>query len=163
MEPMRTSPEGLALIRTFEGCVLKAYKCPAGVWTIGYGHTRGVGPGQKITDQEAIRLLDEDVRLIENRLNSKFPGQLEQRQFDALVSFIFNLGWTKFSKSTLCHRIENRASDSLVCEQLLRWVFVGNRRTVGLMKRRVAEANLWIGRRAYQVVIKNNIAGIVAV
>lgn len=160
---MRTSPEGLALIRTFEGCVLKAYKCPAGVWTIGYGHTRGVGPGQKITDQEAIRLLDEDVRLIENRLNSKFPGQLEQRQFDALVSFIFNLGWTKFSKSTLCHRIENRASDGLVCEQLLRWVFVGKRRTVGLMKRRVAEANLWIGRRAYQVVIKNNIAGIVAV
>lgn len=159
---MKTSDKGLALIRTFEGCVLRAYKCPAGVWTIGIGHTAGVMPGDRITEQEALRLLDQDVHPIEQRLNETFPW-LSQNQFDALVSFIFNLGWTTFRNSTLYRRIKAKAGDRLVCEQLFRWHFANKMPLLGLMKRRVAEANLWMGRQAYKVVMKDNHANIVAV
>lgn len=159
---MTTSPEGLALIRQFEGCVLKAYKCPAGVWTIGYGHTLGVNPGDKINQKQAEEYLQQDVQLIEDRLNYTFPW-LTQNQFDTLVSFIFNLGWRDFRGSTLYKRIEVRASDRMVCEQMLRWVYANQQVLLGLMKRRVAEANLWMGRQAYKVVMKDNHAKIVAV
>lgn len=159
---MKTSDQGLALIRQFEGCVLRAYKCPAGVWTIGIGHTIGVNPGDKITEQEAVRLLGQDIRPIEQRLNETFPW-LSQNQFDALVSFVFNLGWTAFRGSTLYRRIKAKAGDRLVCEQMLRWVYANQQVLLGLMKRRVAEANLWMGRQAYKVVMKNNHAKIVTV
>lgn len=162
MNTMKTSDNGLQLIRSFEGCVLKAYKCPAGVWTIGYGHTKGVTPGDRISQAMAEELLQEDIAPIEKILNEKFPG-LKQGQFDALVSFVFNLGWTAFSSSTLCKRILMKASDQAVCEQLLRWFYANKKPLVGLMKRRVAEANLWMGRQAYKVVIKDNQAKIVKV
>ncbi len=162
MEQMKTSDNGLALIRSFEGCVLKAYKCPAGVWTIGYGHTKGVKPGDKISQAKAEELLMQDIAPIEKRLNEKLPG-LKQGQFDALISFIFNLGWTAFASSTLCKRIQNKASDQAVCEQLLRWFYANKKPLLGLMKRRVAEANLWMGRQAYKVVMKDNQAKIVVI
>lgn len=154
MEQMKTSSEGLALIRTFEGCVLRAYKCPAGVWTIGYGHTRGVIPGDKITQAQAEAYLTKDVEPIEASLWAYFGPRLKQGQFDALVSFVFNLGWKAFTSSTLCKRIKEKASDRYVCEQLLRWYYSNRKPLLGLMKRRVAEANLWMGRETYRVINK---------
>lgn len=159
---LSTSPEGLVLIRQFEGCVLRAYKCPAGVWTIGIGHTAGVTPNDKISQNQAEEFLKQDIIPIERRLNATFPG-LKQNQFDALVSFIFNIGWGTFLSSTLYERIKAGANDILVCEQMLRWVYADKKVLLGLMKRRVAEANLWMGRQAYQVVVKNNHAKIVSV
>ena len=160
---MKTSSEGLALIRTFEGCVLTAYKCPAGVWTIGYGHTRGVKPGDKITKAQAEAYLAKDVEPAEASIWGLLGPDLIQGQFDALVSFVFNLGWKAFVGSTLCKLIRAKAPDRDVCEQLLRWHRAAGKPLVGLMKRRVAEANLWMGREAYRVVMKNNQVQIVRV
>lgn len=87
---------GLALIKQFEGCRLVAYQCSAGVWTIGYGHTAGVYKGMKITQAEAEAYLLQDVAKFEKYVNNlsyvPFTDQLNQNQFDALVSFAFNLG-----------------------------------------------------------------------
>lgn len=149
---MKTSNKGLQLIRDFEGCVLTAYKCPAGVWTIGYGHTRGVKPGDKISRSLAEDYLLSDVRSVERQLNTLLP-ELEQQQFDALVSFVFNLGWTKFTSSTLLKRIQAHSGDQAVCEQLLRWVYSGKTPLPGLMRRRVAEANMWMGAPVYKFVM----------
>ena len=86
---MRTSQKGINLIKEFEGCRLKAYNCPAGVWTIGYGHTSNVKPNQSITREEAERLLREDLRMYEHHVDSTVKG-LNKNQFDALVSFTYN-------------------------------------------------------------------------
>lgn len=87
---------GLDIIKKYEGCYLKAYKCPAGVWTIGYGHTAGVKSGMSISKAEAEKLLKEDCEAFEKYVNSKsivpLTDELNQNQFDALVSFAFNVG-----------------------------------------------------------------------
>lgn len=88
---MKTSQNGINLIKKFEGCVLKAYKCPAGVWTIGYGHTSGVKEGQKITQTQAEEFLKQDLKEFEGYVNN-LKLQLNQNQFDALVSFTYNCG-----------------------------------------------------------------------
>ena len=91
---MKTSKTGLDLIKTFEGCRLKAYKCPADVWTIGYGHTGSdVKQGMVITQAEADRLLQQDLERFEKnvmKFNNKYHWT--QNEFDALVSFAFNIG-----------------------------------------------------------------------
>ena len=87
---------GLELIMQFEGCRLKAYQCAAGVWTIGYGHTAGVSAGQAITQVQAEEYLRQDCRKFERCVNDAayvpITAQLNQNQFDALVSFAFNCG-----------------------------------------------------------------------
>lgn len=90
---MRISDKGLELIASFEGLRLEAYKCAAGVWTIGYGHTKGVNPGQKITKERAMEFLRQDVAAAEKavmKYDSKYHWT--QNQFDGLVSFAFNVG-----------------------------------------------------------------------
>lgn len=90
---MNISNKGLELIKSYEGCRLTAYKCPAGVWTIGYGHTSGVYEGMSITQDEADRLLAEDVQVYANavdRYNSRF--NFNQAEFDSLTSFTYNCG-----------------------------------------------------------------------
>ena len=92
---MEISPKGLDLIKKFEGLSLKPYQCVAGVWTIGYGHTNGVSENTNaITEQQAEQLLRDDIRYFERLVNDKnyVPQSLNQDQFDALVSFAFNLG-----------------------------------------------------------------------
>ena len=93
---MKISDKGLALIKSFEGCHLKAYKCPAGVWTIGYGHTKGVYQGMKISQSQAESFLREDCNKFENNV-MKFSSKYNwtQNEFDALVSFAFNIGSIK--------------------------------------------------------------------
>ena len=98
---MRTSPHGIALIKHFEGCETTAYQCSANVWTIGYGHTRGVREGDKITEDKAEYLLLEDLKHFEGFVDRLVEVNLNQDQFDALVSWTFNLGPTNLGESTL--------------------------------------------------------------
>jgi lysozyme len=89
---MYISKQGLDLIKEFEGLRLKAYLCPAGVWTIGYGHTKGVYPGMVITQELADKFLVDDVWNFEREVESLVHVPVTQGQFDALVSFAFNVG-----------------------------------------------------------------------
>ena len=89
---MKISKNGIELIKKYEGCKLNAYLCPANVWTIGYGHTKNVKEGDKITQEMAEQLLVNDLQQFENAVNAYCLRALTQNQFDALVSFVFNLG-----------------------------------------------------------------------
>lgn len=153
MTLMTVSDKGLQLIRDAEGLRLKAYLCPAGKWTIGYGHTKGVTKTMAITKERAEQLLREDCRTAERVLNN-LGFNFRQEQFDALVSWIFNLGQGNFAHSTLAARIQTGADDEDITDQLVRWVNSGGKPLIGLMKRRVAEANMFLGSERYT--IKNN-------
>lgn len=147
---MTTSNRGKQLIKDFEGLRLKAYRCPAGVATIGWGHTKGVKMGQTITEAQAEDLLVEDIAPIERQLNV-LGINFRQEQFDALVSWIFNLGAGNFTKSTLCKRILLGAADEEITDQIVKWTYSSGKQLVGLMKRRVAEANMFLGYDRYKV------------
>ena len=142
MKLMTTSPEGLALIKRYEGCRLKAYKCPAGVWTVGYGHTKGVTSATTITQAQADQFLQDDIAPIESQLND-LQINFRQGQFDALVSFIFNLGIGNFNKSTLKKRIITGAEDSVIVSEFKRWNKAGGKVLPGLVARRAAEGAMW--------------------
>lgn len=150
MTLMKTSDAGLNLIKQFEGLSLKAYKCPAGVMTIGYGSTSGVKQGMVITERQAVERLKQDVRVAEVVLN-KLDVNFAQNQFDSLISFIFNLGAGAFATSTLKKKIVARADDEAICAEIVKWVNAGGKPLVGLKRRRVAEANMFIGREIYKV------------
>jgi len=142
---MKISDEGLALIKHFEGCRLEAYLCPAGVWTIGYGHTRGVGDSDVIDQEAAEAFLIEDLEEFEGYVNSMTEVALRQHEFDALVAWVFNLGPGNFKESTLLNRI-NYGPISDVPSQIKRWNKAGGKVLEGLVKRRAAEAALWEGK-----------------
>ena len=139
---MKASDECIKAIKNFEQLELKAYKCPAGVLTIGYGHTRGVKVGQTITEAQADVLLKGDVLNVENSLN-KLNLDLTQGQFDALVDFCFNLGFHKFIGSTLYNMICLHSSDANISAQFRRWVYAGGKVLKGLQKRREWEVQQW--------------------
>ena len=136
------SDEGLDLIKNFEGCELTAYICPSGVYTIGYGHTGDVLPGQTITQAEADALLREDVRKFEKGTNNYTNVPLNQSQFDALVSFTFNVGLGAYRDSTLL-RLLNGADYEGAAGQFSRWVNGSNGPLPGLVRRREAEEKLF--------------------
>ena len=159
MRKMTTSSNGLQLIKDFEGLRLFAYRCPAGVPTIGYGHTKGVRMGQAITEKQAEGFLKEDVAPIEKYLND-VGINFRQEQFDALVSWIFNLGAGNFQHSTLFNKICTDAPDGEIAEQILKWVNAGGKPLTGLKRRRVAEANMFLGTEAYRLDENNNIVRI---
>ncbi|HAH55321.1 MAG TPA: muraminidase [Flavobacterium sp.] len=144
---MKTSEKGINLIKNFEGLRLKAYLCPAGVLTIGYGHTGGVKPNQFITKLGAELLLETDLLFPEKAVNELVKIKLTQNQFDALVSFTFNVGTNAFKKSTLL-KIINTGTFKLkdVEIQLMRWVRDGQGRILqGLVNRRKKEFKLFEG------------------
>lgn len=147
---MTTSNQGKNLIKEAEGLRLDAYRCPAGIPTIGWGHTKGVKLGQHITVQQAEDMLVEDIAPIERLLNG-LKINFRQEQFDALVSWIFNFGEGKFKGSTMYKRIIANAKDEEITDQLVKWINAADRPLLGLMKRRVAEANLFIGYERYKV------------
>lgn len=153
---MTTSRLGLRLIKDFEGLRLAAYNCPAGVPTIGWGHTKGVKMGQVITEAQACDYLAEDVAPIERLLNT-IGINFRQEQFDALVSWIFNLGTGNFQHSTLLKKIMSDASDEEVCAEIVKWVNSNGKPLSGLKKRRVAEANMFAGYELYYLDKNNNI------
>ena len=141
---MRTSQEGIDLIKHFEGCETKAYKCSANVWTIGYGHTRDVAEGDQITLDKAEYLLLEDLKEFEGYVDRLVEVSLNQDQFDALVAWTFNLGPTNLKKSTLLNKL-NLGIYEEVPFQMARWNRSGGEVLEGLKRRRKAEGLLWQG------------------
>lgn len=156
MTLMTTSNEGLSLIKKYEGLKLKAYKCPAGIWTIGYGHTQGVTPGMAINESAADGFLKQDARGAEQVLN-KLGINFAQNQFDALVSWIFNLGAGSFNTSTLKKKIVAKAADEEITDQIIKWVNAAGKPLLGLKKRRVEEANMFLGKTRYAIDSKERI------
>ena len=115
---MRMSADGLALVKEFEGLRLKAYKCPAGVWTIGYGHTSAAGspavnPGMEITKEEAEEILKHDMVQYEAGVERLVKVELTQGQFDALVDFAYNAGVGALAKSTLLKKVNAEKFDEV--------------------------------------------------
>ena len=140
----KTSGEGVALIRKFEGCEFQAYQCSASGWTLGYGHTRDVSEGDTCTKDEAEQTLISDLEEFEGYVNDLVKTPLEQNQFDALVAWTFNLGPTNLRSSTLLARLNDGDLDD-VPHQLRRWNKAGGKVLDGLVRRREAEALLWLG------------------
>lgn len=139
---MKASVDAYELIKQFEGLRLEAYLCPAGIWTIGYGHTSGVSPNSFITIQEADEYLHRDVAAIEMQLN-KLNLSLRQCQWDAIVSFVFNVGIGNFKASTLLAKIRINLDDNSIIDEFLRWVYANGKVMRGLQKRRLTEMKLY--------------------
>ena len=141
---MRISEEGKQLIRDFEGLRLSAYRDAVGVLTIGYGHTRGVRPGQTITHREAELLLSADLEPIERQLTADLgeDGVL-QCQFDALCSFCFNLGIGAYMRSTL-RKYVKAGRDADADKEFGKWVHAGGKVLPGLVTRRAAERKMFL-------------------
>lgn len=139
---MRTSQTGINLVKSFESLRLEAYRCPAGIWTIGYGHTAGVKPGDVIDKQKAEQLLAEDLKQFEAVINRECPN-LNQNQFDALASFTFNLGEGALMKSTLLKCVKANPMGANIRYEFSRWDKAGGTQLAGLVRRRKAEADLY--------------------
>ncbi|WP_074381573.1 lysozyme [Bartonella doshiae] len=145
---MRTiSPEGLALIKQWEGLRLKAYQDSAAIWTIGYGHTSKAGKPvvhkeMNITEKEAEELLRQDLQQFENAVEQAVTVSLTNEQFAALVSFCYNIGTKAFCNSNLLKKL-NTGNYEAVPSELQKWNKVGGKPLQGLANRRAAEAGLW--------------------
>jgi lysozyme len=139
---MRTSEAGVNLIKSFEGCRTEAYQCASGVWTIGYGHTTDVKEGMTITQHQCDVMLEVDIETYENYVNEYVAVSLTQNQFDALVSWVYNLGPTNFRKSTML-KVLNAGKYEEVPYQMKRWVHANGKILKGLVLRREAEAELF--------------------
>lgn len=136
---MRASRILIDKIKGFEACVLTAYKDSVGVWTIGYGHTKGVKKGDRITLYQAEQFLREDLAVYEDAAN-KVRMLSSQGKFDAVVDFMYNCGVTNFKNSTLKKYIESGKPTWMIQEQFLRWVNAGGKKLGGLVTRRIWEA-----------------------
>lgn len=139
---MVTGPKGLALIKRWEGLRLKAYLCPAKVWTIGYGSTgRHVKPGMTITEKEAESLLRKDLARFERKV-AALAKSPTQEQFDAMVALAFNIGEAGFERSSVLRAHNDR--DFVRAEQAFAmWNKAGGRVLKGLVNRRAEEATLY--------------------
>ena len=142
---MNISEEGLSLIKKFEGLELEAYKCAAGVWTLGYGHTAGVQEGDVWSEEQANEQLKIDMHIYADYINDQVTCPLSQNQFDALVSWVFNLGPTNLRNSTLL-KVLNSGDYEGVPAQIKRWNKAGGKVLEGLIRRREAEALLFVGK-----------------
>jgi len=139
---MKLSEEGLSFIKEREGFRLMPYQDQGGVWTVGFGSTTEVVPGEKITEVEAGERLKEDVRHAENCVNQLVTVPLAQHEFDALVSFTFNVGCHALRKSTLLRKLNDGDYESVPAE-LARWDKDNGKVVAGLAKRRKLEGDLW--------------------
>lgn len=171
---MRTSPQGINAIKQWESLSLKAFRpkqWKEEYYTIGYGHYGpDVKPGTVITEYQAEQLLARDLQTAELEVQliaapvtapagsaagspSAAPAGkvlLSQPQFDALVSFVYNVGTAAFRRSTLRRYILAGQPVGKICDQFLRWVYSGKQRLPGLVRRRVFEANMYAGRPVYR-------------
>lgn len=142
---MKTSSKGIGLIKLFEGLKLEAYVCSGGKQTIGWGHTRTARKGMRITPAQAEALLTEDLTLFERGILKSLHVPLSQSEFDALVSFTFNLGINAFKHSTLKKKIE-WGDRKGAADEFLKWVHAGGEVLPGLVTRRRAERELFLLR-----------------
>ncbi len=145
---MKTSPNGLALIKAFEGLFLKAYKDPVGILTIGYGHTDAAGapkvtPGLIVTETQADRILADDLAAVEREVDLFITVPMTQWEFDALVSFHFNTGALR--KGTVDDKL-NAGKRQAAMDTLLKYVYAGGTQLKGLVRRREAEHQMFEGK-----------------
>lgn len=146
---MKISERGLNLIKRYEGLRLRPYKCPAGLWTVGYGHVIGDGrtlpesARRPYTKEEVDSLLQKDVARFERGVLRLCPVSLTQGQFDALVSFSFNLGLGNLQRSTLRMKT-NRGETDRAAKEFLKWVRANGKVLLGLVNRRKDEARLFL-------------------
>lgn len=145
---MRTNKAGLDLIKEFEGWRAKAYKCPAGVWTIGYGHTSMAGapavkPGMVITREEGEQILRRDLKIYEDGVKTAIRVPLNSNQFSACVSLCYNIGVGGFRKSSVA-RFCNQSQWQKAADAFALWNKAGGRVLPGLTRRRAAEASLFM-------------------
>ena len=144
---MRVNAAGMALIEGFEGCRTRAYRDCAGIWTIGYGHTSSAGPpaiepGMEISKQEALAILEADVRNFSKGVESCLRMPLDDNQFSALVSFAYNIGLAEFRKSSVLKAV-NSGQFQAVPALIALWIRAGGKILPGLVARRAAEAALF--------------------
>lgn len=153
-QPINISENGLSLVKSFEGKHYEGYLCPAGVWTIGYGHTgetlgQPSPKGMTITDEQIDVLLKEDMKRFEKAVLRSVAVALTQNQFDALVSFAFNVGAGALATSTLLKKLNAKDYDG-AAEQFLVWNKITNPKTKkkevsnGLVRRRQAERHMFL-------------------
>lgn len=143
---MRMSENGKRILKNFEGLKLCAYRCTSGIWTIGYGHTGiTVKSGDIITEAAANEFFEQDIKFFENAVNTLVTVKLNQNQFDALISFCFNIGVGKdgFAGSTM-RKLLNRGEYTAAAEQFMRWVYSGGKISEGLRRRRIKERELFL-------------------
>lgn len=141
---MRINEEGLKLLKKFEGCKLKTYRCVAGVLTIGYGHTgKDVTEGMTITKEKAEELLVKDLERFEAGVKDLLKVKVSENQFSALVSFAYNIGLNALSGSTLLKKL-NAGDIAGASDQFLRWNRAGGKEVQGLTNRRIAERDLFL-------------------
>jgi len=145
----QVSQGGLELVKKYEGLRTQAYRCPAGVWTIGYGHTQGVKPGMEVTGEEAEAMLSRDLSQAGVQVERLVRVPLTDNQFSALTSFVFNVGAGSLDSSTLLRRLNTGDYDAVPSE-LAKWVKATDPKTgkkvalAGLVRRRAAEGELWL-------------------
>lgn len=137
-------------IKVWEGCRLTAYRCSAGVWTIGYGHTSGVTSGMKITQAEADEMFEKDIKQFSDQVRRTLGGvNLNNNQFDALVSLAYNIGIGRLSKSELLKKVKANPDDPAIRAEFARYVYATSngvkRQLPGLVRRRTEEANHYFG------------------
>ena len=145
---MRMSNPGIeSMLKKFEGCKLKAYKCPAGIWTIGYGHTSAAGKPEVTSSLEidadaALDILHRDLSQYENGVTDLLKVEVTQNQFDVLVDFAYNAGLGNLKSSTLLKKV-NARDFGAVPDELMKWTKGGGKVLPGLVRRRQAEASWW--------------------
>ena len=140
---MITGKKGKDIIKYYESLSLTAYRCPAGILTIGYGHTgKDVYEGMTITNEEADALLSRDLVRTEQGITKYTSVELSQEQFDALVSFAFNVGVGNYRSSTLRMKL-NRGEYDSASEEFVKWNKAGGRVLAGLTLRRLSEQELF--------------------
>lgn len=145
---MKVNEKGIELIKKFEGCKLKAYKCSGGVPTIGYGATfyedgSKVKMTDTITQQRADELLQYHVGLFSEKVKPLIKDTINDNQFSALVSFAYNVGVGALSKSTLLKKVNINAKDASISAEFAKWIKAGGKILSGLEKRRAAESQLY--------------------
>ncbi len=145
---MKISQTGIDLIKSFESLALDAYRCPAGIWTIGWGHTRGVTPGMRVTEEQAAALLAGDIAEVERGLPAVVHVDLTQGQWDALVSLAFNLCGGAAGLPKSCPHLMgslNARDFTAAAEQFLNINHAANGKVLpGLTRRREAERQLFL-------------------
>lgn len=141
---MEFSNEYYARLIVMEGFRAKAYRCPSGVWTIGYGTTNGVKEGMVVNQNQAFKLLQDDSSKLE-RLINKLGVDFTQNQFDAIGLFCYNCGFPAFESSTLFKVIKGNRYDKRIKELWMQWKYSKGKVLLGLERRREVEVNLYLG------------------
>jgi lysozyme len=145
---MKLNKEGADLIKEFEGCKLKAYRCSALRWTIGFGNTfyedgKPVLPGHAITQEKADQLFEIIANEFSEKVAKLVPLHITENQFGALVSFAYNCGVVNLQKSTLLKKVNANHNDQSIRAEFLKWNKANSKVLAGLTRRREAELNLY--------------------